>query len=177
MFAHAGAIPFANLFHPRAIIILVDHINDQARDLVRLAAGLCHDRENILERLIELLDDVVADDLLLFVPGNLSGDEEQPSARFGQDPVRIATRRTERFRVDESETHIAGSADVPSALSAQRENLVVNFRAAEAVNDSMLAPEQHREITPRLPAQSRVDCRPGHEHRTAALQAGVADPE
>ena len=55
--------------------------------------------------LIELLDEVVADDLLLFIPGNLSRDKEQFALRICKQTMRVTTRRAERIGIDKSESH------------------------------------------------------------------------
>ena len=54
-----------------------------------------NDGNNIGQRLIELRHKVVADDLLLLGPTNLSGDKQQATARFSQDTIGIAARRAE----------------------------------------------------------------------------------
>src|SRR5689334_9169471 len=77
MFSHVFAITFADSSHLLAILVYVRHVDHQSDGMPGLtAAGFqyCH---YIRKRLVELLDKVLADNLLLFVPGDLSGDEQQ----------------------------------------------------------------------------------------------------
>ena len=49
---------------------------------------------------VELLDEVVADDLLVLIPCDLSGDKEQFAAAVYEQAIRVTARRTESLRVD-----------------------------------------------------------------------------
>jgi len=82
MFPHLRAITFSDLFHSRPIPVLIGYINGESRDRFRTAARFARHGNNVGERAIELLDKVVTDNVLLFVPGNLAGDEKQSTARF-----------------------------------------------------------------------------------------------
>ena len=95
MFAHARAITLANFFHARPVLIFVDYIDDQSRNLIRLAASFRHNRNDIRECAIELFDEVVADDLLIFIPADLARDKEPAAAGFGQHAICVAVWRAQ----------------------------------------------------------------------------------
>ena len=73
--------------------------------MIRPAAGCGDYGDDVRERAIKLFHEIVADDLLLLVPGNLSGDEQETPTGLGQNTVLVTSRRAERFRIDKSEAH------------------------------------------------------------------------
>src|SRR5215213_1186120 len=58
--AHERAPALAYLLRARGVLALVRHVDDQPRDPARLAARLSYDREQVSQRALELLDEVVA---------------------------------------------------------------------------------------------------------------------
>src|SRR5882672_6404283 len=104
MLAHAGAIAFTDFFHTFSILILVSRIDHQARNLFRPAAGFRYDRDDVGQGLIELIDEIEAYDLLLLIPSDLPGDEQETAA-FCQYAVRKTTRCADRIRINKSKTH------------------------------------------------------------------------
>jgi len=77
----------ADLLASGDVFLLVAYVDDKPDNLFRTAAGFSDHRNNIREGEIELRHKVVADDLLLFVPANLAGDEEQPASCLRQHTV------------------------------------------------------------------------------------------
>src|SRR5205085_4815187 len=59
-----------------AILAFIHHVDDEPRDLRRSSASLFVNCDDIGERAIKLLDEIRADNPLLFIPRNLSGDEK-----------------------------------------------------------------------------------------------------
>jgi hypothetical protein len=83
MFTRARAIAFTDFLHVRAIVALVGYIDHQPRNLLRLTTSLCDYGDHVSQRAVELLDKIRADDSLLLIPCDLSGDEKQTPAGFG----------------------------------------------------------------------------------------------
>ena len=60
--------------------------------------------EQLPFRALDLLGEIVANDSLLGIPTNLSGDEQE-RATFSQNPVVVAERLAKSFRVDHDHIH------------------------------------------------------------------------
>ena len=71
---------------------LVDAERGHPTDMLRLAAGLRQDRQDVLERLLELRHELLALKFLIGVPADLAGDEYDAAGRHA-DAVGIADRR------------------------------------------------------------------------------------
>src|SRR5881394_1867076 len=99
MLAHERAIVLTDFFHLRSIIILVGNVNSEPRDLIECAAGFRNHRDNVSEGAVELLDQIVANNLVLLIPGYLTGNEEKASAGGHQDAVGIAAGGAQRFGI------------------------------------------------------------------------------
>ena len=83
MLAQVRAITSTDFFAAIDVLGLIGHIHDQPRDLLRTAAGLNDNGYNIPQRAIELCYEVFADDRLVLIPTDLSGDEQQPATGVG----------------------------------------------------------------------------------------------
>src|SRR5215216_1284916 len=80
MFPHVFSVTFANFSCSFEILDLVSYVDHEPRDIGRLASGGVQHCDYVCQCVIELLDKVVANDFLDFVPGDLPGDEEQLAA-------------------------------------------------------------------------------------------------
>ena len=76
----------------REVSGLVDTECGQSANVARLASCLCKNGEDILERLLELRNEIIALKMLIGIPANLTGNEHN-SARRRTDAVCIADRR------------------------------------------------------------------------------------
>src|SRR3974390_952401 len=97
--AHRGEVP-AHEFPPyppqlgsrQEIGRLVDAIGRHSTNVVGTATGLREHGKHVLQRLLELRDQLVAVKLLLFIPADLACDEPNPTGG-NSDPVRITDGR------------------------------------------------------------------------------------
>src|SRR6266478_6165097 len=118
MFAHARAITSTDLFQTLAVLGLVGDIDHQPRDLFRPSPNFGDDGDYVSKSAIKLVHKIRADDLLLMIPGDLSGDKQQTAA-FRQYTVRITMRRAQGIRVDNFQSHLVLSLPVPRLVEAK----------------------------------------------------------
>src|SRR5262249_32181113 len=83
-------IGFANLLLTGHVLALVRHIPIEAYQMPRLTAGRRENIDDISQSLLNLSDKIVAFELCLPVPADLSSDENLPALR--NDAVGIALR-------------------------------------------------------------------------------------
>src|SRR6185369_2463879 len=100
VFAHVFAITLAYFSRSFAVFNLVCHVDHESRDTRRLSAGSIHDRHHVLQRFVELIYEVLTDDLLVCIPGDLARDEKQSAACISEQAVCVTTRRAERFWIN-----------------------------------------------------------------------------
>src|ERR1700686_1068055 len=96
--AHDVAPDGADLGGARRVFLLVEHVPDHAGDVLGLGAGGGEDRDRVLERPAQLVDEVVAGKDLVAVPADLPGDEDQRAA--ADDAVRIPFGPRPAGRID-----------------------------------------------------------------------------
>ena len=102
---HASAVSFTDFSCARAILALIGHEDQETRDHLRASSRIRDDSNDICESEVKLLNEIWADDLLSLVTADLACDEEEFTAGFSQYSVRVAARRSERFRIDETKSH------------------------------------------------------------------------
>ena len=95
MFSHVFAIAFADLSGALAIFDLVRHVNYQPRNVRGLSTGVVQHGDYVSEGFVELFDKIVADDLLILVPGDLACYKKQLAAGLCEHSV------SKRFGVDQ----------------------------------------------------------------------------
>src|SRR6185503_16681794 len=83
---------------------LVGDKDQQPSDVFGLTPCLPDNRQNIRQRLGELVGEVVANYSGIAIPSDLPGDKQNRAA-FKQDPVAVASRLTEGFRIDYGHIH------------------------------------------------------------------------
>src|SRR5256885_4459236 len=86
--AHQLAIRCSDIAQRGEIFLLVEHIPGEPHDVMRLAARLGQDLEDVGDRLAELAGEVARSPFALRRPANLAGDEDQ--AAFRHDAVGVA---------------------------------------------------------------------------------------
>src|SRR5262245_61354149 len=99
MLADDLAIGLADAFQIARIFLLVGEIPGHRGDVMRLAAGRTHDGNDILQRLLDLPDEIVGFELALAVPADLAADEYQPPLRL--DAVGVADRSGPALRLQD----------------------------------------------------------------------------
>ena len=99
MISHQRFPDTPELAATREVRGLVDAERGQSADLTRLASRLCQNAEDILERLLELRNEIVTLEALTGIPTNLACNEHD-SARCYADAVGIADRRQPAGRME-----------------------------------------------------------------------------
>ena len=98
------SVTFANFSGSFAVFEFVSDVDNEPHDVLRFPTGSTQNCEDVCERPIELLNEVGANNLLVLVPRDLSGDEEQFAVCIRNDTMRVATGRAERIGIDKSES-------------------------------------------------------------------------
>ena len=95
--ANLATIGHSNLALARNIFSLVGHIPIKAHEMTRLAARGREHVNDIFERLLDLGYEIVALELRLCVPADLTSNKNLPALRC--DAVGVALRRSPVFRL------------------------------------------------------------------------------
>src|SRR5690606_23910650 len=101
MLAHAAAPGLAHRVERGLVGLLVLDVDRHAGHVLGTATRGADHLENVGERAVPLLAEIVRTKLLVFVPAHLAGDEED--AALGQDPVGVAPRPLPARRFDDAE--------------------------------------------------------------------------
>jgi hypothetical protein len=80
-----------------AVVALVGDEPGHAHDVPRFAACFRQHRDNVFERLLDLRDEIAADEASVLRPADLPGDKDQPP--FRRNAVAIALRRLPALRL------------------------------------------------------------------------------
>ena len=104
MLAEVLTITFANFSGSLAVFDFIGDVDYEPYDVLRFSTSSTQNCDDVCQRPIELFNEVVANNLLLFIPGNLPGDKQQFAVSIGNEAVRITTGRTERVGIDNSES-------------------------------------------------------------------------
>ena len=90
-------------------------MNQVSRDMRRRAARFPYDRDDVLEGLADLRDEVLAFELLFGIPADLAGDENEASR--GDNPVGVAPGALPVLRMQEVEWRVLSAHSPGSALA------------------------------------------------------------
>src|SRR5206468_3508901 len=82
-----------------AILLLTGDVPREPHEMLRPGIGFGENRDHVAQRLLSLRDKIVADDFLLRIPPNLSGDKDLTP--FGDNTVAEASGRTPVFRMQQ----------------------------------------------------------------------------
>src|SRR5215210_4460422 len=88
--AHQLAVYLAHALQTGEILLAVGYVPGHANDVLGTRTGLRQHREDVLQALANLADEILRPEGRGLVPSYLAGDEDQPPLR--DDAVRIASR-------------------------------------------------------------------------------------
>jgi len=76
MFSHVLAITFTDVSGSFMVLVFIRHVDHESDDMLGLTAAGLEYSYHVSKRLIELFDEVIADDPLDLIPRYLTGNEK-----------------------------------------------------------------------------------------------------
>src|SRR5882672_3598779 len=137
MCSHHAAIGVPDFSQSGQIFLLVGDEPGQSRNVLRRPAGLSHDRNDVLQSLPGLGDEVLAFEFLVGIPPDLASDKHGPT--FGGNSIRITLRTFPMARVQElvwrlRSGHWLASDDCAPCRSLKRWILPVGVLGSASMN-------------------------------------------